>query len=227
MGTRLIIITGSAPGAGKSTLMRGLAASWRTLGDSVSEVDEDAVWGKRQLGTSPVDYSEAWPEFWALLHERPSAGFPAADEVLATFAHIQRRVKAAKVWLQDWSWVDLAGKLPWALADEGALLAFSRDMLKLARPLSPLVLYLRIDPRDSLWRAVAERGFVWFARHAGATSDDLGHAEELRALATSYGEAEQRRLRLLAGGGWNVVEIDAQESYVSVLRSALEIVAGA
>ena len=90
------------------------------------------------------------------------------------------------MWLRDWSWVDLAGKLPWALADEGALLAFSRDMLKVARPLSPLVLYLRIDPRVSLWRAVAERGFVWFARHAGATSDDLGRAEQLRALATSY-----------------------------------------
>jgi hypothetical protein len=227
MGTRLIIITGSAPGAGKSTLMRGLAASLRTLGDSVIEVDEDAVWGKRQLGTLPVDYLEAWPEFRALLHERPSGDFPAADEVLATFAHIQRRVKAANVWLQDWSWVDLAGKLPWALADEGALLAFSRDMLKVARPLSPLVLYLRIDPRDSLGRAVAERGFVWFARHAGATSDDLGRAEQLRTLATSYGEAEQRRLRVLDGGGWNVVAIDAHESYVSVLQSALEIVAEA
>jgi tRNA uridine 5-carbamoylmethylation protein Kti12 len=64
--TRLVIITGSAPGAGKSTLMRTLAAGLRDLGNSVIEVGEDAVWGERQLGTLPVDYATAWPEFRAL-----------------------------------------------------------------------------------------------------------------------------------------------------------------
>jgi hypothetical protein len=222
--TRLVIITGSAPGAGKSTLMRTLATGLRGLGDSVIEVGEDAVWGERQLGTLPVDYATAWPEFRALLHERPSGGYPTVTEVFDTFACVQRRAATARVWIQDWSWIDLAGMLPWAGANEGALLAFSCDLQRVARSLWPLVLHLRIDPQDSLRRAVAERGGVWFDRHAGASSDDLGREERLRALAAFYSERERRRLRVLNAGGWDVVVIDAQEECASVLRRALEAV---
>lgn len=224
---RLVMITGSAPGAGKSTLMRGLAAGLRTGGNSVIEVDEDAVWGERQLGTLPVDYATAWPEFRALLHERPCGGFPTVTALFDAFARVQRRVATARVWIQDWSWVDLAGMLPWARADEGALLAFSCDLQRVARLLRPLVLHLRIDPHDSLRRAVAERGWVWFDRHAGASCDEGGREEQLRALAASYRERERWRLRVLDGGGWNVVVIDAQEGGGLVLGSALEIVGGA
>jgi len=225
--TRLVIITGSAPGAGKSTLMRTLAAGLRGLGNSVIEVGEDAVWGERQLGTLPVDYATAWPEFRALLHERPCSGSPTATEVFDAFVRVQRRVTASRVWIQDWSWIDLAGMLPWARANEGALLAFSCDLQRVARSLWPLVLHLRIDPQDSLRRAVAERGWVWFDRHAGVSSDDLGREERLRALAASYRERERRRLRVLDAGGWDVVVIDAQAGCAAVLRSALETVGGA
>jgi len=220
------MITGSAPGAGKSTLMRTLAAARRDLGDAVIEVSEDAVWGERQLGTLPVDYATAWPEFWALLHERPAAASPAAAEVLAAFARVRRRVDAANVWIQDWSWLDLAGMLPWARADDAALLAFSRELQHAARLLSPLVLHLHIDHQDSLRRAVAERGWVWFDRHAGAVFADRSREERLRALAASYREIEQRRLGVLHGGGWELVVIDAHAGSASVLRSAREIVGG-
>jgi len=225
--TRLVMITGSAPGAGKSTLMRTLAAGLRGLGNSVIEVGEDAVWGDRQLGTLPVDYATAWPEFRALLHERPCDVSPTVTEVFDAFARVQRRAAAARVWIQDWSWIDLAGMLPWARAHEGALLAFSCDLQRVARSLSPLVLHLRIDPQDSLRRAVAERGWVWFDRHAGVSSDGLGREERLRALAASYRERERRRLRVLEAGGWDVIVIDAQEECASVLGRAREAVGGA
>jgi hypothetical protein len=221
------MITGSAPGAGKSTLLRELAAALRELGDSVIEVSEDAVWGERQLGPLPVDYATAWPEFRALLHDRPSGGSPTMTEVFDAFARVQQRAAASRVWIQDWSWIDLAGMLPWTRANEGALLAFSRELQRVARSLWPLVLHLRIDPQGSLRRAVAERGWVWFDRHAGASSDDLGREERLRALAASYRESERRRLRMLDAGGWDVVVIDTREEFASVLRRALEIVGGA
>ena len=99
MRTRLVMITGSAPGAGKSTLMRTLAAALRGLGDSVIEVGEDAVWGDRQLGTLPVDYTTAWPEFRALLHERSSAESPTVTDVIDAFERVQRRVAASRVWI--------------------------------------------------------------------------------------------------------------------------------
>jgi len=146
---RLVMITGSAPGAGKSTLMRTLAAGLRGLGTSVIEVGEDAVWGERQLGTLPVDYATTWPEFRALLHERPCGGSPTVTEVFDAFARVQRRVATSRVWIQDWSWIDLAGMLPWARAHEGALLAFSCDLQRVARSLRPLVLHVRIDPRTA------------------------------------------------------------------------------
>ena len=227
MQTRLVMITGSAPGAGKSTLMRSLAAALRGRGDSVIEVSEDAVWGDRQLGTLPVDYTTAWPEFRALLHERSSAKSATVTDVIDAFDRVQRRVAASRVWIQDWSWIDLAGMLPWARANEGALLAFSCDLQRVARSLEPLVLHLRIDPHDSLRRAVAERGWVWFDRHAGAAADDRGRAERLRALAAASRERERRRLHVLHAGGWDVVVIDAQAECAAVLRSALETVGGA
>ena len=89
------------------------------------------------------------------------------------------------------------------------------------------MLHVRIDPLDSLRRAVAERGWVWFDRHAGTSSDDPGREERLRALAASYRERERRRLRVLDAGGWDVVVIDAQAECAAVLRSALETVGGA
>jgi hypothetical protein len=207
--------------------MRSLAAALRSLGDSVVEVPEDGVWGERQLGTLPVDYATAWPEFRVLLHQRPSAGPPTVSEVFDAFSCVQRRVAASHVWIQDWSWIDLAGMLPWARANEAALLAFSCELQRVARSLRPLVLHLRIDPLDSLRRAVAERGWVWFDRHAGPPSEELGREELLRTLAASYRQRERRRLRVLDTGGWDVVEIDAQEGCASVLCRALEIVGGA
>lgn len=94
---RLVLITGSAPGAGKTTLMHGLAASLRSQGNSVIEVGEGAVWGERQLGTLPVDYATAWPEFRALLHERPSGEAPTVNEVFDVFARVQQRAATARV----------------------------------------------------------------------------------------------------------------------------------
>jgi hypothetical protein len=193
----------------------------------VLEVSEDAVWGERQLGTLPVDYATAWPEFRALLHERPCGGSPTVTEVFDAFVHVQQRATASGVWIQDWSWIDLAGMLPWARAHEGALLAFSGDLQHVARSLRPLVLHVRVDPQDSLRRAVAERGGVWFDRHTGVSSDGLGREKRLRALAASYREREQRRLRVLEVGGWDVAVIDAQAGCAAVLRSALETVDGA
>src|SRR5687768_15990675 len=55
MDNQLIMITGSGPGAGKSTVMSEIAKKLRHRAMPALEADEDVVWGKRQLGRHPIE----------------------------------------------------------------------------------------------------------------------------------------------------------------------------
>ena len=75
---RLIMLTGTSAGCGKSTAIQALAERYRSLGHEVMDIDEDAVWGDRQLDTAPVDHTTACPLFYELHHsERDAGGGPA------------------------------------------------------------------------------------------------------------------------------------------------------
>jgi Mrp family chromosome partitioning ATPase len=76
------MIGGTVPGAGKTTLMRALAAALDASGTSACmTLTEDEVWGERQLGLGSVDHSSARPEFAALLDsaERLRSGQPGSS----------------------------------------------------------------------------------------------------------------------------------------------------
>jgi hypothetical protein len=64
MDNRLIMLTGSGPSAGKSTVMAEIAKTLRQGAMPALEVDEHAVWGKRQLGRNPVDLSRVASRGW-------------------------------------------------------------------------------------------------------------------------------------------------------------------
>lgn len=107
MDHRLIMITGSGPGAGKSTFMGAIATTLRARNVPVLDVPEDALWGPRQVGADLVDLTGVWPEFRALLHDPRPQATPTAADLLTTFQYIAARaVRADAVWLQDWSWLD-------------------------------------------------------------------------------------------------------------------------
>jgi thymidylate kinase len=222
MDNRLIMITGSAPGAGKSTLMSKIAKSLRDRDVSVLEVDEDALWGKRQLGRSPIDLTAVWPEFRELLHEPRPQTSPTAAAVLHTFQRIQNRADPqATVWIQDWSWLDLGTMVLGSKTDEHRLAAFSNALRSLAEPLNPAVLYLRINPETALRRAVAERGSVWFERHAVGEVKASTFEERVVALAALYGKRDDFRRRILEEGDWNPFYIDGSSKHQAVFNAAL------
>lgn len=222
MDNRLIMITGSGPGAGKSTLMSDIATTLRAHALPVLEVNEDALWGKRQLGWSPVELTGVWPEFRELLHTPRAQRSPTAVDLLQTFQRVQNRAERdGAVWIQDWSWLDVAEMWPWAKTDERLLLRFALELRTIAEQLRPAVLYLSIDPERALRRAVADRGPVWFERHAEGDVSAPNAAERLVALASMYGKREHLRRRILEDGGWTPAYIDGCGSRQAVLRAAL------
>ncbi len=222
MDHRLIMITGSGPGAGKSTVMSEIAKTLRHRALPALEVDEDAVWGKRQLGRNPVELTAVWPEFRELLHKPKPQISPTAADLLHTFQCVQDRAeRAGAIWIQDWSWLDVAEMLPWTQSDHRLLLKFSMDLRIMAEQLRPTVLYLRADPEHALRRAIADRGPVWFERHADGMVPASNSKERLSTLASMYAKREQLRRRVLEDGGWTPVYIDSGSSLQEVLHAAL------
>src|SRR3954452_2048428 len=122
--------------------MAALAERLRAEGVTTLEASEDAVWGVWAVGTTPVDYTTAWPEFYDLLHREQRAARVTPEEVLEVFVRLRdRALDEACVWLQDWPWPDLSDKLGW---DTETSRAFSEALLAASAALRPRLLYLRL-----------------------------------------------------------------------------------
>jgi len=222
MDARLLMIAGIAPGAGKSSLARHLAECFSSRGVDVLEVDEDSVWGRRQTGRGPIDRSSVWPEFVDLLPGPERESWPTSEEFVRAFCRVrQRRLAGVGAWIQDWSWLDLAGTAPWATTDESSLVEFSRRLRLEADSLKPAVLYLVGEPEVFLKRAVAERGHLWLSRHARELARWEG-LSALRGVAEAYAELDGERRRVLEVGGWCPAYVVADDADVqTVLDRAL------
>ena len=192
------MIASASGGAGKTTLLRALAARCQLAGQEVLAIDEDAVWGERRFDTAPVDLTTAWPVFQDLMHRNRSVHPDAVVRVFTGF--VDEVLARDAVWLQDWPWSLLLQMIGW---DQQAQRATALRLQDAARALNPRVLLLDVDSDLALRRALAERGEVWFNRHAGAP---------LNAPVTSavVGElAARRRIEARSQDGWAVTRLDA------------------
>jgi hypothetical protein len=215
------MMTGSCPGAGKTSLARDLAAMFGSRGSSVLMISEDDVWGRRELGLDPISYASALPEFSAALHDQRTP--TSADALLRTFEQVRARyLQGQTVWIQDWSWLDLASGLLGGRPQPELLTKFAGDLLEAACDLKPVVLFLRLDPRLGLQRAVRERGTTWLRRHAGVSmAADVRDGDLVRGLADYYGGQERERLALLGSSGWETLIVDADVDRPAVLSAAV------
>lgn len=207
--------SGSAPGAGKSTLIDAVAAELRRLGDTVDVVTEDDVWGERRLDELGVDLTTARPEFVELLL---GGRRPTSDAVIATFEVVASNIRA-RWWLQDWTWQELD-----ALSDptEGRSAADGLDA-GLAQH-DALLLYLRVDPVEALSRAVTQRGTTWLSRHAR----DLGlrSAASVEEVAEVHAQREEGRLARISASACRQVVLNGARAPHAVVSDAVRTVRG-
>ncbi len=215
------MMSGSCPGAGKSSLATDLAAMFGSLGSSVLMISEDDVWGKRELGVDPVSYATALPEFSALMRDHRTP--PTADAILQTFERVRERyLRDQTTWIQDWSWLDLASALLGRHRHAELMNTFAADLLDVARNLNPVVLYLRLDPEIGLERAARERGMIWLRRHAGVPANtEIRDGDLIRGLVDHYRGQESERLKFLGGSGWELLFVDADIDRPAVLSAAV------
>ncbi|WP_020574330.1 hypothetical protein [Actinopolymorpha alba] len=149
MAHRLVMITGSGPGAGKSTLANRLQGELEARGYAVRLWPEMALF--------------EWESLAGLAERFRRCEYPSPDDLISVFKDVLGSTDSDATWIQDWSWIDLAEDLPWAVDDLGALGDFSQRAHAAAAYLQPLVLYLHTDISVALDRAVKQRGIRWLA----------------------------------------------------------------
>ena len=147
MQHKLIMLAGSSPGAGKSTLAE-------LLFDQFTRHQLPTRW----IYEEDILYLDAFrPVVQAFQDDQANA----MAAILATTAEfVQESLRADLVTITDsifpcYTWLFAADYSPPAIA------AFSRQLAQLLQPLQPLIIYLDSDVARCLDRAVAQRGRQW------------------------------------------------------------------
>ncbi len=198
--TQFVSITGSGPGAGKSTLAGRIHEALRNDGADMRIVQENWFF--------------EWPDYAELANRFRERRCPSSDDLVAAFDRLHASLERDALWLQDWSWISLAEDLPWAEQDEAALARFSATLAERAATLRPVILYLEVDPAVAVRRAALQRGAGWFKR---PTAD----------VVRDHVAGAPRLLRAIAAGSWTVHRLDATRSADDVEHQALGVLRGA
>ncbi|MEQ7125769.1 hypothetical protein ABN034_14755 [Actinopolymorpha sp. B11F2] len=213
-GPRLVMLSGSCAGIGKSTLAEGLA---RRLEEAGATVD---LFGEHQIFTR-ADFADVAEAF-------RSREFPKPERFLPTYARIFDGFRATSAWgVLDWHCAGMAADLPWAMRDHGRLTRLCLDVRELADDMDPVLLDLVGDVRTATERALAQRGDAWAKRYARIASD-AGHttgsiAERIAAWSRDQlGALREQELTAMRSAGWPITELDAMASAAEVLEQALD-----
>ena len=214
---RLVMLTGTCAGIGKSTLAEGLA---RRLEEAGATVD---LFGEHQIFVR-ADFADVAEAF----RSRQS---PTPELFLPTYARIFDGFRAANAWgLFDWHCAGMAADLPWAIRDHSRLTQLCLDVRELADDMDPVLLDLVGDVRTATERALAQRGDVWAKRYARIASD-AGHttgriAERIAAWSQDQqGTLREQELAAMRTAGWPIIELDGTASAAEVLEQALDALA--
>lgn len=182
-------------------------------------ISEDDVWGRRELGSAPVDLASARSDFRQLIFERRSAD-PTGEAVGLFSTLLAKCHSAGELWLQDWTWPDLIA-LMW-VAPAADRIALSRRLRVLADPVGALILYLDVRSEVAVARALAERGPAWFNRHFHRPLSAPVVADDIRAGAAQYEQRRTEHLDFILAAGWRVRHLDGEQSASVVADHAVE-----
>jgi hypothetical protein len=162
--TRLVMVSGSGWGAGKSTLAAGLAGALTERGAHVRHLTEDDLLAmeafaafERQLGPADPDTNPADQTLLAAIRALLAEHADAPDEPSVLD---QPSVLLTDAILPGFFW--LLGRY-----SPERVRKYADELATLLQPYNPLLVYLRGDARALLDRAAADRGTDWLARVPG------------------------------------------------------------
>ncbi|HZU73554.1 MAG TPA: hypothetical protein VE990_12360 [Acidimicrobiales bacterium] len=209
---KLIMISGAAPGLGKSSLAAGLARRWRDRGLRVELFEEDDILERAEF----ADLIGIWR----------AGNRPSLDVVLDAAARYLDSCRAAEadVYVQDALFPFLASLFAWGYSDEDTS-AFLDRLAEAAESFELLQVHLVGPAQDSIPRAAAREGEGWLEAMIERAQSWAGAQQvtDLASLAQFFSLTDGRARRLLRRAPWASFTLDADRPQSSVEEEAAEL----
>ena len=195
----IVMVTGAAPGLGKSTLVRRLVDELSHAGRAVAAFPEEEI----------VDRDE----FAAVMAAVRTKGVASPDQLLeASRAYVATcRNDLRDVVVQDMLFPYLPSLFAWGHTDD-EIVAFFHDLADVCRDVRLVQIHLDGDPAESLPRAMAredEDWLPWMIAKVGSYLDATDPVTDLESLVSHLRRATTRARRLVDAAPWPVFLIEA------------------
>lgn len=212
----LILVTGSVPGAGKSSLAASLAAAIEADGRRVELFREDDI-------RSHPAFSGVMREFDGAGEVRPGTLVAAAADYVTA-----ARDARAEVFVLDALFPYLPSLLAWGYGDD-EIAAFFARLAAVLDGFAVLEVHLVADARTALARAGQREGGDWLENHVGKVSRyrTARQVATLDDVVAYYAAAARRSQALLARAPWPVACICAGGGEAATLAKAQAVIARA
>ena len=209
----LVLVTGSGPGLGKSTLARTLAERFRLAGYQV------ALFAEEEIGSNSA--------FAGVMEEFQSSGRVALPTLLQASSKYLDILDESDVQVAvlDALFAFLPSLLAWGCADH-EIAEFFQHMADLLTERPVLEIHLIGDLVDGLARAGAREGNDWLDRHVlkVSTYEGAPRVSDIRDAASYLEDLEHRSVSLLHNAPWRVEFLDVDSGFASVASEAAAIV---
>lgn len=193
----IVMVTGAAPGLGKSTLVRHLAEA----------LDRDAL----TVTSFPEDEIAARVEFAEVIASFREVGSASLDQLLdASRAYVATsRQQSWDVEVQDMLFPFLPSLYAWGHSDD-EISTFFHDLADVCSGFHLLQIHLDADPTLSLPRAINredDNWLAWMITKVGAYADVIEPVTDLDSLIAYLRHARARTRRLLHNTPWPTTTI--------------------
>jgi hypothetical protein len=217
----LVMMAGPA-GAGKSTLA-GAICAW--LGEACELLPEEAIFERHEF----EEVGEAFR----------SKTFPDTQMMLVAYNRIFARARDARTSIvADWSCIGMIEDLPCAQPDRAALttrvagatpdldvlVSHGRDVLQMWGGRAVL-LDLHVRHEIAGQRALADRGTKWFVRHLHLEKTPADPVGELVRHERQFDQRKQAIVEAHRASGWEIHQLDAEQTSDDVLDDAITVLA--
>lgn len=206
----MVMVTGGAPGVGKSSLVGYLA----------ERIDDASVFAEEEILTAD--------EFAELIGIWRHGAVPSI-EVLdrAATAHLDRcRTENASTFIQDALLPYLPSLYAWGYDDE-TIAGWFDQLARSAEGFLLVQLHLSGDPVQALGRAAVREGPDWIDQMLARALTWAGGegVRDLTSLASLFRRWDGRSQRLLSKSPWSAVVIDPDQGLTEVGRQAEDLLA--